>query len=194
MELLFREKTPSFPRKYQTSAIPNISDQAVFITRNIYRHENNCCFLTSKNLFPKIYKAESHWTIWSKLALCWPLTFDLWSWHKVTQKLFFFVWLSLQSREQIIVFLKNQKNRCDGTVFRETVYREPYAVTVRYGIIRIEAVYGMRRYSNFAIPSVSGSNDHASNFDQMFKIDSILKSPPLLLPDLKPLANASSSW
>jgi hypothetical protein len=32
----------AFPRKYQTSPISNIIDQLVFITRNIYHHENNC--------------------------------------------------------------------------------------------------------------------------------------------------------
>ncbi len=36
--------------------------------------------------------------------------------------------------------------------------------TVRYGIIGIEAVHGIRRYSIFAIPSVSGSDINDAPF------------------------------
>jgi hypothetical protein len=74
MELSFREKTPSFPLKYQTSPIPNIIDQLVFITRNIYHHKNNCCSLSSKTLFPKFTKL-SHIGL---VETSFMLTFDLW--------------------------------------------------------------------------------------------------------------------
>ena len=54
--------------------------------------------------------------------------------------------------------MQNKKYCSDGTVFRETVYHEGVAVTVRYGIQKltgetvrygimlIEAVHGTRRY------------------------------------------------
>ncbi len=81
MELSFREKAPSFPRKYETSPIPNIIDQLVFITRNIYHHENNCCPLSSKNLFPKF----TNLSYLGLVETSFMLAFDLWLWHTQPQ-------------------------------------------------------------------------------------------------------------
>ena len=79
----FCQKTPNFPWKYQTSPIPNIIDQLVFI------NANTCCswslmnyiFITMdrkyhKNLFCGIFRRFIFW---------WPLTC-----YKPTDKLFSF--------------------------------------------------------------------------------------------------------
>jgi hypothetical protein len=80
----------------------------------------------------------------------------------------FWIYCYLCEIKQIIACLKTSYKHCsDGTVFRETVYYELHAVTVRYSIEKKlsgtvwygrglkKAVHGTRRYQIFAIPPVS---------------------------------------
>jgi hypothetical protein len=135
MKLLFCEKTPSFPRKYQTSPIPNIIDQLVFITRNIYHHENNCCSLSSKNLFSK-FKKLSHLGL---VETSFMLTFDLWPWHIHTHiATNFFFHMTLPTVEGIIFFLFREASlllslTTSNKITRENLF-EMYVYELRWSI------------------------------------------------------------